>query len=768
MYKRTHLKTNHLYLLLFCLLFTLPSFGQEQRIGVVLSGGGATGLCHIGVLKALEENEIPVDYITGTSAGALVASMYATGFSPEQIEAYVLSEEFQLMTTGKVRPDQHFLLHEEEPNGSMISFSFSKDSILRKSLPTNFNSSSYLDFEMLKNIGIVGASRNYDFDSLFIPFRCVASDIESKKSIVFKDGHLNAAVRASMTFPFFIKPIRVNGILLFDGGLYNNFPTDVMYEDFNPDFIIGSNVSYNAAPPEENSLISQLTNMLVSPTDFTLPCEEGILIEPDTDVATFSFSNVEQAIQDGYRSTIANMDSIKAQISRRVSHQELTQRRIEFRKLIKPINVTSISSTTDDKELRHTRLSLIKSKKSESLSIDKLEKRYFRLYATPQVDFIYPVIENKADGTHNLAIKVRKSNEFKLDVGGHISSRPVNTGYLGLTYQTIGNLITKTHIESYFGKFYGSAKADFTIEFPAVYPISLQSYFLLNRWDYFRSFATFFEDVHPSFLVQNEMYGGLKVSLPFGNTIKSSLDARLFGLEDSYYQTENFLSTDTADVTRFEGFSGSWSFLQNSLNRKQFATNGHFVEFKARYVYGEELSIPGTTSFQNFDVRRNHSWINLGLTYQSFVVNKGFFHLGLHGQAVFNSQSFFANYTATLLAMNEFSLVPDAKTFFLPEYRAPQFAAAGLNVIATLRKNLDLRVDAYFFQPILRVVKTDNGSLVFSDYFDGETVMGSASIVYHTLIGPLRASLNYFPKQSDPFSFQISFGYALFNERAIR
>ncbi len=768
MYKRTHLKTNHLYVLLFCLLLTLPGFGQEQRIGLVLSGGGATGLCHVGVLKALEENEIPIDYITGTSAGALVASMYASGYSPLQIEAYVLSEEFQLMTSGNIRKDQHFLLHEEESNGSMISFSFSKDSILRKSLPTNFNSSSYLDFEMLKNIGTVGASRNYNFDSLFIPFRCVASDIQNKKSIIFKDGHLNAAVRASMTFPFFIKPIRVNGVLLFDGGLYNNFPADVMYADFDPDFIIGSNVSYNAAPPDENSLISQLTNMLVAKTDFSLPCAEGIIIEPDTDVSTFSFSNVKQAIEDGYISTMNIIDSIKSQISRRVTKDELFARRVAFKKLIKPLTITSISTQTGDQELRYTRLSLIKSKKTETLTIDELEKRYFRLYATPQVGFIFPVIENKADGTHNLALKVRKSNEFKLDVGGHISSRPVNTGYLGLTYQTIGKLITKSHAESYFGKFYGSAKAEFTIEFPAVYPISIQSYFVLNRWDYFKSFATFFEDVQPSFLVQNEMYGGLKVNIPFGNTIKSSLDARIFGLEDSYYQTEKFQSTDTADVTRFEGFSGSWSFLQNSLNRKQFANSGHFIEFKARYVYGEELSIPGTTSFQNFIFRRNHSWVNIGLTYQSFVIDNDFFHLGLHGQAVFNSQSFFANYTATLLAMNEFSLVPDAKTYFLPEYRAPQFAAAGVNLVTTLRKNLDVRLDVYFYQPILRVIQTSSGSLIFTDYFDGETIMGSASIIYNTFIGPLRASLNYFPKQNDPVAFQISFGYTLFNERAIR
>lgn len=754
-------------MLLFCLLFTQFSFGQEQKIGLVLSGGGATGLSHIGVIKALEENNIPIDYITGTSAGALVGSMYAIGYSPAEMEAYVMSEEFQMMSAGGLKADQHFLFREDDPNSSMFSFSFSKDSILRKLLPTNFNSSAFLDFEMLKNLGTVSASVN-NFDSLFIPFRCVASDIVDEKSIVFKEGHLNAAVRASMTFPFYIKPIRVNDVLLFDGGLYNNFPSNVMYTEFNPDYIIGSNVSFNEPPPESDNLISQLTHMLVTNSDFTLPCEDGIIITPETDVSTFNFAGVKQAIEDGYNSTLKIIDSLKLQITQRITPEEVALKRAIFRKKIVPIQVTSVSTRTNNKELRYIRLSMIKSKKPENLDLDELEKRYFRLYATPQVDFMFPRLEKKADGTHNLALEVQKSKDFRIDVGGHVSSRPVNTGYFGLTYQTIGNIITKSHVESYFGKFYGSAKADLTLEFPAILPISVTGYFTLNRWDYFRSFATFFEDVHPSFLVQNEMYGGLKLELPIGNTVKTTLDGRLFSLEDEYYQTSNFTAKDTTDVTHFDGLSTSFSILKNSLNRKQFASSGHFFEFIVRYIYGEEHSIPGSTSFQNFDVIRNHSWINLDLKYQSFIIDRPHFHLGMNGRLVFNSQSLFSNFTATTLIMTEYSPIPDAQTFFLPEYRSPQFGGIGINVIGTIRKNIDVRFDGYFYQPLVQILQTSNGSIVYSDYFEGETFMASASLIYHSFLGPIRTTFNYFPKQTTPLSFQISFGYVLFNDRAIR
>jgi len=275
----------YLFTILLC-SGTLSIFAQ-QKIGLVLSGGGATGLAHIGVLKALEERGIPIHYITGTSAGALVGSMYAAGYSPEEIEAY------------------------------------------------------YLVFEMLKLLGTTGASYGNDFDSLFVPFRCVASDITNKKSIVFSEGFLNQAVRASMTYPFYFNPIRVNGILMFDGGLYNNFPADIMYREFDPDFIIGSNVSYNAAPPLEDDLISQVKNMLVSYSDYNLPCEAGILIEPKSEISTFEFENVQVAIRDGYATTLKYIDSIELHVTARISKEELNNRRKAFRSRIEELRVSS-------------------------------------------------------------------------------------------------------------------------------------------------------------------------------------------------------------------------------------------------------------------------------------------------------------------------------------------------------------------------------------------------------------------------------------------
>lgn len=756
-----------LYILLICLCLSTVSFAQE-KIGLVLSGGGASGFAHIGVLKALEENGIPIDYITGTSAGALVGSLYAVGYSPEEIEAFVLSDDFQLMSNGAIHREHEFLLRKEEAHAGMISFSFAKDSILKKSLPTNFTSSALLDYEMMRLLGTASASIGNDFNQLFVPFRCVAADITLKESVVFDKGNLNAAVRASMTYPFYLKPIKINGTLLFDGGLYNNFPADVMYHDFNPDYIIGSNVSYNAAPPDEDDLISQITNMLVSHSDFQLPCEEGLVIEPPSLIATFEFDKIDEAIKTGYDATIAALDSLCTNITRRVTKEELRLRREKFRSQIIPLSVSSIATKSEKKALRYTKGALIKRRRYERLDPEVLERRYFRLYSAPQIDFIYPTLSLIDDSTYNLNIEVRKAKEFNVDVGGHISSRPVNTGYIGLTYQTISKLISSTKLESYFGKFYGSAKASVTLDLPVVYPITASAYFTLNRWDYFRSFATFFEDVQPSFLVQNEMYTGLELNLPIRNTLKGSIDGRIFQLDDRYYQTESFTNKDTADHTNFYGYSLLLSIEQNTLNRKQFATGGHFFRLHARLVEGKEHSVSGSTAPTPFDVTKVHQWINVGLDYQSFVIDAPFYHLGLHGQMVFNSQTQFANYTATLLSLTEFSLLPDVKSYFLPEYRSPQFIAVGMNHIFTVRKKIDLRFDGYLFQPFVQLILNDDGTQQLSKPFKGETYLASASVIYNSFVGPIRFTANYFPKQEFPIEIQFSMGYVIFNNRAIR
>lgn len=759
----------HSFLLLFLQIFFVSATFGQQKIGVVLSGGGATGFAHIGVLQALEEKGIPIDYITGTSAGALIGSLYAAGWSPSEIKEYCTREDFLLMAMGKLRPSQEYYSKENEPNSSMFTFRFSLDSLINKSLPTNFNNSTFLDFEMMRILGTTGEAYGNDFDQLFVPFRCLASDIVSKENVIFRNGNLNEAVRASMTYPFYFQPLRVNGRLLFDGGLYNNFPGDVLYKEFSPDYIIGSNVSYNAEEPMEDDLISQVTNMLVRYTNFNLPCEEGILIEPELGIGTFNFDKVEEAIAVGYAAGLAYADSILPYIENLSDSATLNQRRRAFRAKVPQLIISSVSSNLEKNGRSFINRSMLRKNKKIEISESTIEKRYFRLAQTEHINFLYPILELDSNSRYKMHLNVRKKNSFKFDIGGHFSSRPVNTTYLSLSYLHLGKLAWKLKAESYFGKFYGSLNTDLAVEIPSLFPITINPYFTMNRWDYFRSFATFFEDVHPSFLVQNELYYGLKITHPIATNSKSTYDVRIFDLNDEYYQTQQFTSADTADFTRFRGQTFSWKIEHNTLNRKQFASSGHQFAFKARYVIGNEESISGTTSPTEYEIKKGHSWINLNLEGQTFPIDFKIFHLGLQGKAIFNSQSLFSNYTATILSMTAFELIPDAGTYFLPEYRSPLFIGGGFNAIWSIWRNIDVRVDGFLYQPFRQLEKKDDGTFGYSKPFKGESYLASASVIYHSIFGPLRATFNYFPKRIEsPFNFQISFGYVLFNERATR
>jgi len=755
-------------LLITFTLFTVHSL-KAQRVGIVLSGGGAAGFAHIGVLKALEEHNIPIDYITGTSAGALVGAMYACGLSVQQIESISLSKEFFKMANGEIDRKYKFNLRREDENASLINLSFRKDSVFSKSLPTNLLTPALFDFEMLRIFGLVSASRHQNFDSLYVPFRCVAADIKKKKEVIFRNGHLNHCVRASMTYPFYLNPIRIDGVLLFDGGLYNNFPSDVMYYDFNPDFIIGSNVSDNSITPYEDDLMSQMRAATVRETKFEIPCEAGIMVKHEMDIGTFDFEKVQEAIQIGYDNTLKMIDSIRLFVHLEVTPEERLLKRKLFQEKIVPLKITSVEASFNKKKnAPFVKYPMQKKLEKTSMTDEELKKQYFQLYSTPQIRYVLPEIQLKEDSTYNLKLQIKKSKEFTLSLGGHFSSRPVNMGYVGFTYYHINKFAWRAHVESYFGKFYGSGKASLDFHIPSTIPFVISPYFVLNRWDYFRSFATFFEPVRPSFLVQEEMYYGVGIKFPLSMTVRAGIDFRRFDLNDRYYQTDEFTFADTADFTNLYGNTVQVFIEHNSLNRKQFASEGSQFNLRLRYVQGVEHTVSGSTAPVPYDEYFLHDWINIQVEMRKYFTTGKKYTFGLHGLGVLNSQSLLRNYVATLLQLTEFAPIPDAGSYFLAEYRTPQYIAAGMNQIFKVMNRFEIRIDTYAFQPIVVLRRFDEGGFGYSQYKLLPKFMGSASLIFQSPIGPFRATANYFPEQNKPFSFLLSYGYVLFNPRAIR
>lgn len=757
-----------LIVIIFLLSF---NFSYSQKVGLVLSGGGAKGLSHIGVIKALEENNIPIDYITGTSMGALIGSMYAIGMSPDDMIKLVMSPEFQLWSTGQIDDDYLYLYKKLDYGASMFSFKFSlKDSGGAPKLPTNIIPSHQMDLALLQYLAAPSSLAKNNFDSLFIPFRCVASDVYNNRQYIARRGDLGSAVRASMTFPFYFKPISIDSTLLFDGGIYNNFPWDIMQKDFNPNYMIGSKCANNPTKPDEEDLLDQVESMVVSNTNYVIPRHEGIVVENIFDkVGLLDFGKAKEVVDQGYRSTIAKMDSIKSHVFRRVSSAELKVRRESFQSRVPDLIFNKIRFKGLNSNQEEYVTGLFQSKKDILFTFSKFKKEYFKLISDNTITSIFPsTVYNDSTKVFDLMLNMKANNDLDLDFGGNISSSSMNQGYLGLTYKHFSSSYTRVFANIYFGKLYSSLqlglRQDFSFRKPFFYDLA----FTIQRFDYFNSNPDpFFEDLRPSFLKQYEFYGRFNYGFPISSSSALKFGYNFGNNRDEYYQIPNFLKGDEPDRTYFNFNKLSISYDKNTLNQIMFPTKGRKQYVSCSYVLGNEKNTPGNTGPTLAKTTQYHSWVALRVANQSYHKISETIWTGLLFDGVYTTKKAFSNYTATMLSAPYFAPFPQSKTIFLPHYRSESYVALGIMPNILFTKNIYLRAEGYLFMPFYDIVKTDEYYVKYGDLFKKRYYMGSLSLIYQTIVGPLSLSVNYYEKENTKLYFVANFGFVLFNRRSL-
>ncbi|MCE3228615.1 MAG: hypothetical protein K0S32_3166 [Bacteroidetes bacterium] len=756
-------------LLAFLLLWV--TLVKSQKVGIVLSGGGASGLTHIGVLKALEENEIPVDYIVGTSIGSIIGAYYAVGYTPEEIEHIVRATFFQSITKGDLPAKYDYLLKQRDSYASWITFKFNLRDNYLKNLPTNVINSIPIDYYLMETF--TGAANNVgnNFDSLMVPFRCVASDVLRKQSVLFKKDDLPSALRASMSYPFYLRPIAINGKLLFDGGLYNNFPTDVMQKEFSPDFVIGSNVSESTVAPDDDDLYLQLRSLLMNQTEFSPLGENGVLISPWSNVSTFSFDNAKRLIDSGYAATIRSMPLIKKQIQRIQTKEELKKKRERFRNYQKVENIVFNDlkiSGCNENQCSFIRKSLFY--KQAPFTLKQLKKRYFRLASDDKIKNIFPVaVKDSVGDKYSLHLIGKKEKPFYIDAGAILSNRPISEAFLGFQYNHLGKIGFSAYANGYLGKLYSGSFSKLRFDFPGRLPFYIEPSFTYSRWDYYSSSALFFDFLKPAYLVQEDKFGEVTLGVPVGNVSQANVAAGLTEWSNSYYQTDLFTRADTTDKTYFDYWYVQSNYKINTLNRKMYPTEGMLLNARARFLEGRESHIPGNTSIDTTEFRNKYRtpWLQLKLTFDSYIKTNKSFRIGIFGEAVYSTQSFFSNYQATILSAPAFNPTPESQTFFIEAFRAHNYFAGGLKAITTPVRGLDIRLEAYVFQPVLSIQKKSDNTADYSTPFLYRHVSGMATAVYNTAAGPISIGVNYYDQYEYPFSFFFHFGYIIFNRKSI-
>ncbi len=764
------------------LTFILIAFSivvYSQKVGLVLSGGGAKGIAHIGVIKALEKNNIPIDYVAGTSMGAIIAGLYAIGLTPEEMEDLIKSDDFQKWAFGKLDPSDTYFFKMKKKNASMfeMKFTIDKDSVFKPNLPTNIIPSRQMSLAFLKIFSQACAKSNNNFDSLFVPFRCVATDIYHNKAVVFSQGQLSSSIRASMTFPLYFKPITINNTLLFDGGMKNNFPVNIMEQDFKPDIIIGSKVAKNAPKPNEDDVYSQLTSMLQGKTDYSMP-KNGILIEPNVKgVELMDFNKYNMLIKNGYDATIKKMDSIKSKIKRRVDTNKLNIKRKKFianepKLLFNNIYIEGLNSTQ-----RHYVLKSIKQKK-KIFTFKQFKKAYSQLIADDMIKSIYPkAIYNPKTGYFDLYLKIKRNNKFQANLGGNISSSSLNQAFAKVEYRYLTSKAYNFSANTYFGKFYNSGQIKSRIDFSPtkflfnkiILPYYINFSITVNRWDYFSSSnELFYEDIHPPYLIQKEGNYRTNIGFPFLNHGKISFGGALSHSSSEYYQTNKFKKTDIADQTNFDSYNFHTAIEKGTLNYIQFPNSGEYIALKSGFVNGTEKYIPGDYSI---DVDTNafnmqHKWFYINFIYDKYYKINKKITIGSYFKGMYSNKDFFNNYTSTIMSAPAFCPTPTSKTIFLENFRSSIYGAAGVKAIFNIFSNFDLRLETYLFQPYKKVSFV-NYKAKYGKAFNNRYFIGSTTLVYQTFFGPASVNISYFDKANTKFYFTLNFGYTIFNKRGV-
>ena len=311
------------------------SAAKRPKVGVVLAGGGAKGAAHIGVLKYLEEMGIPVDFVAGTSMGSIIGGLYALGYTPDEIDACIKKVDWSYLMSNKVpREDRSFEIKKRQDNyilstqfslgeNSKLHNTFNKDSNMdqlrssgefvneerssafMKSLPGGFiNGNNVLN---LFNDLSMGYQDSIDFHDLPIPYACVATNMLDGSQVILSSGKVSSAMRSSMAIPIVFAPMEYDNMLLVDGGMVNNFPTDIC-RDMGADIIIGVELTkgFKADRDELESLpgmFSQLFAIVTSGHNAANRKLCDIYVRPDVSgygTMSFDASSIDSLIMRGY------------------------------------------------------------------------------------------------------------------------------------------------------------------------------------------------------------------------------------------------------------------------------------------------------------------------------------------------------------------------------------------------------------------------------------------------------------------------------------
>ncbi|MDB5272693.1 MAG: patatin [Chitinophagaceae bacterium] len=783
------MKRQALFFIFFTtLLLSNITYGQ-QRVAIVLSGGGAKGLAYIGALKALEENGIPIDYIVGTSMGGLVGGFYAAGYSPKEMEELVVSQRFQNWVKGELEEGDKISIFQQDKDPSIVNFRVGYDTLSSTSIKANTLIKDHcLRLALMDELSKASAKAHNDFDSLVIPFRCVTSEIFMQKEVVISKGNLNEALRATMAVPLFFSPQKIDEVYLFDGGLYNNFPVNTTKKIFKPDVVLGFNVSdkvfseYPYKDAERMVDTRLLSYLLLSRSDTIQLDSEDVYIQPDLQAySSMEFAEAQGLIDAGYKSTMEKMPRIKAAVSARRDSLYYDQRRAAFIEGEKEYDIdrVEVRGFKNAGELEK----FFKPDTAGHYPMKAIRNGYFILEQSTAYDHFAPYLTyDESTSKYQFHLNLKHNKDLKIGLGGVISNRPISYLFLSVEKDFFFRRRHNFYSNGYIGVFYISNYTRARVYFHTYRTAFLEGSFTYNKWDYYQtSNLLLLRTENQSVLKQNEI--NFKLSLKKAVRKKGILgvSAAYVDSESNYSIISSLNSGDTLSYSRIHMFQGRAEYENSKLDRIQYASKGYFFHVDLNYYAGLELFEPGTLEKQitgltwqpGYRGEAARSWVAFQLQLGKFFRLHKRYTVGVFSQNYFSTQPLFFNHKATAFYAKPFMPIMDSYTLYYEDFRSSNFIAGGLVNIVNLRKNLDFRIEAhpfYNFLPV-RFNAPTGGSGVDKQYYNSTPELkfiAAGGLVYHFMLGPISVQATYYDTKAlgkSKFGFVVHAGFLLRNKR---
>lgn len=755
-------------LFLSILLSVLPALLKaqaHQSVGLVLSGGGAKGIAHIGLIQALEDNDIPIDYITGTSMGAIVGGLYACGYTPAEMMELINSDYFGYLSAGKADPAFTYYFSKGSPSPQMFAMSVGgRDSTARSKIfnPQSLISPMPMSFGFMQIFSAYGAQCGGNFDRLFVPFRCVASDVAQKRKKVMGAGDLGESIRASMSFPLIFQATEIDGQVLYDGGIYDNFPVGVMQTEFAPSVIIGSDVSAPSDGPA-NSYFQQLDLLVSRAQSYEVPPETGIKVR--IDVSNFGLLDWDRAdaiYRTGYRRGVEMMDSIKARIPTRADSTARRLRRAVFKSGTPALRFDSVNvEGATKRQNEYIKYLFHPAKGTDTIGIDRARLAFYRALSSGKMSYLRPRahVNNDSAGLFTLDLKALVKSNFSVGAGAYITSSNNSYLYLRGGYSSLSFSSVSTDIEAWIGQSYMAGALTGRLDIASALPSALVLNAVASRRKYYEDEELFFRDNEPAFVTAHEYFAKLAWAMAAGRS--GCVDIGLGGgkLRNTFYSPgheggyrEGRHHVDFALGQAYAAYRSS------TLDNINYPLSGSSLNASFAAVLGKATC--GQAGADGRCTDKHMAWLQLDAHWRNYISLGRHWVLGTEARALLSNRPLPGSYEASVSSAPAYSPTPASTNTFNPAFRANSFLAATVVPVYKFNSSLSARFSASVFAPLRGIREGDGGTARFGRCFDSTEFFGELNLVYALPFGNIAGYCNY---SSSPGKFHggISFGIYL-------